>query len=362
MSFSFLCRRLNWLILVIVLGLAFVAIPASAQFYDLEVRVGDTTGSPGEHNSVISVYMKNWTETVGGFAIWLVLDRPDIMEFQTEWATFYDTLYWRCHHYSGPTCTDSSDITDSVLINPSYPWDIRSVHIYDQLVGSDDTTGTLCSGWEMVRSRATNDLGHDLKIAGQANQVRPPYTPGISPQYGEIPLIKIMGDIYNIPPTMTDRTVHIYIQADNLDNFSFSTEDGRSIGVITDTVIDTSWFQCQTWNETHDTCYFWKEVGTGPADSFHCCDTILTGHLDTSKVKIKSGKLVVSGGLCGDVDDNKSINILDVGYLIRYLYKGGPPPLFPTMADVNSSGSTNILDVAYIVAFLYKGGPAPNCP
>jgi hypothetical protein len=33
--------------------------------------------------------------------------------------------------------------------------------------------------------------------------------------------------------------------------------------------------------------------------------------------------------VCGDVDDNNVVNILDVTYLVNYLYKGGPRPLCP---------------------------------
>ena len=65
--------------------------------------------------------------------------------------------------------------------------------------------------------------------------------------------------------------------------------------------------------------------------------------------------------MCGDVNGSGGINILDVTYLINYLYKGGPAPEFPEAADVNMSGSINILDISYIINYLYKGGPEPVC-
>ncbi|MFH2037711.1 MAG: M14 family zinc carboxypeptidase [Candidatus Zixiibacteriota bacterium] len=64
---------------------------------------------------------------------------------------------------------------------------------------------------------------------------------------------------------------------------------------------------------------------------------------------------------CGDVDNNTLINIIDITYLISYLYKSGPAPYFPTSGDVNGSGNTNILDITYLISFLYKGGPNPAC-
>ncbi len=66
--------------------------------------------------------------------------------------------------------------------------------------------------------------------------------------------------------------------------------------------------------------------------------------------------------ICGDVNGSKTVNILDVTYLISYLYKGGPSPDPIEAADVNSSGTVNILDVTYLIGYLYKGGPEPNCP
>ena len=65
--------------------------------------------------------------------------------------------------------------------------------------------------------------------------------------------------------------------------------------------------------------------------------------------------------MCGDADNNKSVNILDVAYIISYLYKGGPAPVSETAADADGNGAINILDVAWLINYLYKGGPAPDC-
>jgi len=66
--------------------------------------------------------------------------------------------------------------------------------------------------------------------------------------------------------------------------------------------------------------------------------------------------------LCGDTDGDGIVNLLDITYLIDYLYRGGPPPVDGEAADVNHDGSINILDITYLIDFLYKGGPAPDCP
>jgi hypothetical protein len=69
----------------------------------------------------------------------------------------------------------------------------------------------------------------------------------------------------------------------------------------------------------------------------------------------------LSAGVCGDADSNGQVDLLDVTYLVKYLYRGGPAPDEMETADVNRSGTINILDIAYIINYLYRGGLAPNC-
>ncbi|SYZ72706.1 exported hypothetical protein [Candidatus Zixiibacteriota bacterium] len=66
--------------------------------------------------------------------------------------------------------------------------------------------------------------------------------------------------------------------------------------------------------------------------------------------------------ICGDANGNGGVNILDVSFIINYLYKSGPAPDPLRIADVNNSGTVNILDVSYLINNIYKGGPGLNCP
>nr|MBN2276772.1 choice-of-anchor J domain-containing protein [candidate division Zixibacteria bacterium] len=66
--------------------------------------------------------------------------------------------------------------------------------------------------------------------------------------------------------------------------------------------------------------------------------------------------------ICGDANDDESINVLDATYLIKYLYSEGAAPNPAESADVNSSGAINILDVTYLLNYLYTSGGAPYCP
>lgn len=66
--------------------------------------------------------------------------------------------------------------------------------------------------------------------------------------------------------------------------------------------------------------------------------------------------------LGGDANNSGGINILDVGYIINYLYKEGPIPPCEEEGDANGSGGINILDVSEIINYLYKDGAEPTCP
>ena len=61
----------------------------------------------------------------------------------------------------------------------------------------------------------------------------------------------------------------------------------------------------------------------------------------------------------GDANSDGNINILDVTFIINYLYRGGPAPDPLQKADPDCSGAINILDITHIINYLYKGGAAP---
>jgi hypothetical protein len=61
----------------------------------------------------------------------------------------------------------------------------------------------------------------------------------------------------------------------------------------------------------------------------------------------------------GDVNDDRIVNLLDITYLIAYLYQGGPAPVRINHGDPNNDCTINILDVVYLISYLYNEGPAP---
>jgi len=56
----------------------------------------------------------------------------------------------------------------------------------------------------------------------------------------------------------------------------------------------------------------------------------------------------------GDANNNGSCNILDITYLVAYLYQGGPRPPCFAEADINCDCLLNIRDVTTIIYMLYK--------
>jgi len=72
--------------------------------------------------------------------------------------------------------------------------------------------------------------------------------------------------------------------------------------------------------------------------------------------------LVELVGMCGDIDADGAVGLLDIVYLINFKYKDGPSPQRERTADVNADGVVNILDIICLINYKYKGGSAPECP
>jgi len=71
-----------------------------------------------------------------------------------------------------------------------------------------------------------------------------------------------------------------------------------------------------------------------------------------------SGKIVV-GCAYGDANcDGAPANILDLTYMVDFIFRGGPSPDL-VGGDANSDAASNILDLTYLVDFIFRGGPPP---
>ncbi len=87
---------------------------------------------------------------------------------------------------------------------------------------------------------------------------------------------------------------------------------------------------------------------------------------DCEKYSFQAGFYYKAVGepVCGDLDYDGLLNILDILALIDFKFKDIIDPIFFPLeiGDVNSDGSINILDIVYYINHKFKGGPAPNCP
>jgi hypothetical protein len=126
--------------------------------------------------------------------------------------------------------------------------------------------------------------------------------------------------------------------------------------------------------------FFWKVGDTsnwfGPYNSGATCsathkwtDSIIAQVMVQSRDEYGTAsawsgahQVIIRSYLAGDANHNGAINILDVSYLINYLYKHGPFPNPVIAGDVNGNSAINILDVSYLINFLYKGGAEPKYP
>lgn len=66
--------------------------------------------------------------------------------------------------------------------------------------------------------------------------------------------------------------------------------------------------------------------------------------------------------MCGDVNDDGTINIGDPVFLITYIFHGGDAPYPLGRADVNADGSVNIGDAIWLVQYVFLGDFPPQCP
>ena len=298
-------------VLLALIALTIIAMPSvQANPPLLVVRVPDTLVDPGAVNVRIPVYLTNYQDIVAGFEVWIQLSHNGVMEFHTE----------------------------------------------------IDTVGTLISGWEVLDIRHLTGQPFDIKVAGIAdNPHSGGFTPGISPQQEDLPFYYLIADIYDLPDTNTNRSVDIIIQRYNLDHFNFSDEDGNAIGLVTDTVYDSTFLRCAEWDG--GTCLSWLEVPVPPYDSL-IVDTSTVVSMDTSRVFVDHGYLHVEAPfVCGDADGSGGIpDISDVVFLVAYMFQGGPPPPNMETTDVNNSGGVpDISDLIVLVTWMFQGGAEPNC-
>lgn len=65
---------------------------------------------------------------------------------------------------------------------------------------------------------------------------------------------------------------------------------------------------------------------------------------------------------CGDADGSGAVNMLDVVFLIKYLYVSDDAPDPIGLGDADGNLIVNLLDITFLINYLFKGDPEPVCP
>lgn len=95
------------------------------------------------------------------------------------------------------------------------------------------------------------------------------------------------------------------------------------------------------------------------------------GRATTSIYKLGSGfwSGPFTGSCCigttGDLNaDGNPNTVLDLTFMVDYIFRGGSGPLCPFEGDLDGNGSIlTVIDLTYIIDFIFRGGDSPvPCP
>jgi len=276
----------------------------AAQTPSLIISVDSVVVPAGTTSGYVIVNLENTTDTIVAFELWLQLSNPEIIQF-----------------------------TPVV-----------------------DTSGTLISGWGNS-AISLSGIYYDIDIIATTGPA--PFPLAIAPQPGGT-LLKLPVIVQNIPDTATLRSVDILVQHVMPDHFNFSDIYGNSIGWVTDTILDTTYYTCTAW--ASEVCLNWMQVPAGqPFDSINI-QWQLYGHIDTNLVQVNNGNFLIAEPLlCGDMDDSGNNDVSDLTYFIAYLFGGGPEPVNLQTADCTGDRIIDVADLTCYVCYLFLGCPPPVC-
>jgi len=402
MSFTSRSRKI---LSIAVAGFAILFVVASGLWAEtnslpvLTLRLQNVSVQAGTEDATINVYLANYSDTLSGFSIRIVLEEPDFMEFRTDIETMHiDTTWEVCDEWSSGTCTHWYDTM-----------------IIDTLIesGAVDTTGCMISGWEYVTATSSASNQQNIKVTGLADRFGGDYNVGLTPQGSEGVLFRLRIRTFEDIPESPDSIIKIQL-VDGLSETNFSNPNGDLIGTITqyslcdtsfgiceewsgeecidwkwvDTLvefpdsveIDTFWraYVCDEWDgETcigwadsmcaeysGETCISWVDVDEASADTFFY-DSLAWTYRDTSVVFYSNAEITVlppPACECGDMNGDGSMNIADCSYVINDIFFGGPPPAFEACKDPSGDGDYNIVDASYMINAIFFNGPPPQCP
>ncbi len=278
---------------------------SSAQTPEVVLYVPDTSVSGQTQNALLNIYIDNYHYEIFGFQFVLRSSNPDLLKFDFSHGGF-------------------------------------------------DSTGTLTSGFEYMQAI---DRAHDqtelwFRCIADVFYV-PGHRSGFQPQQGGI-AIRVPVAVFASPQSLLDPTSLLQIETPT----DFSDPYGYSIGVISDTIFDSTFWQCTNWQG--DTCRVYQQLpdGSNGYDSVYV-DTTPYGYLDTTQVILHSGSLTVSFITC-DNDGNGSVDVSDLICMTQFMFEGlTVGDCNPDLCDYDSSGTLDVADLIALVDYMFGNGPPP---
>lgn len=113
---------------------------------------------------------------------------------------------------------------------------------------------------------------------------------------------------------------------------------------------------------------FVNQIAGITTDSYVLTDSLLWGQRYWWKVKANdlNGGSTWSSQLftfrtmtLGDANNDGTVDISDVVYLINYIFVGGSAPNPLTAGDANCDSAVDISDAVYLIGYIFSGGSAP---
>jgi Dockerin type I domain len=283
-----------------------ISVSGSRAAHRIKLEVQDTSVVVGQSFD-LKIYLDNPVDSVAAYTFWIGMSRPDIAKFDM----------------SGIGC---------------------------------DTSGTLTSGAEYIAVNDPGSGGTILRFTCLMDYIDVPGShPPISPQSGGV-LVKLRINTF-LTPFPLDDTLDFLINP-SLQVTGFSDPHGNVIGLIHDTIIDTTFFRCL--QRIGSDCLAWEQCPAYQCNDSLFIDTVPHPFLDTTQVALIDGRAFISLPTC-DNNGNISVNVVDLLCVVNYLFGGFNPVTCPTFhCDANKSGGVNVVDLTYLVQYLFQGGPPPR--
>jgi hypothetical protein len=235
---------------------------------ELIVSIDDTSAYEGDSAIYLDVHMSNPQDSVAGFELYILMNRPDLVEFG---------------------------------ISPS---DTFAINIEN----------TLMSDWDFIATQSITGQYYDLKIVALSNSI-PPYTYAIAPQQNGVLLRLVLHAYDSIPDFISDSTTQLIIN-DIVSNTNFSDPSGNLIGYY------EGGYNPQTVSFQHGLI---KVLGFPYGDANGDGDVNI-GDAVFLINHVFSGGPAPDPVEAGDANCDGSVNIADAVFLINYVFKGGPEP------------------------------------